>query len=987
MMEHMAEQSKINESGTAEKLLQEFIDTKLSGEIKQLRMSFREPLQDWFRSLRDSIQRIKKSDENYYRQSLQCIDDRMPELQSTLQKFEEDGWHIRYRESIASAVEILPEVIKERQGDVLFTKEDGDSIVVRAGKSFKRLKRKFSGKPLTRQVELKSLAARYLTENRNWIEEMMAREYDECAMLIDLLLEKKDKSSEEKTGEKGFKFDIFVKLEEHLNIAVQHLKQVEESNDERVRQYLEQINGQLRDQARKAGTFEHSSTLSGKPATVQFSEDNAQRFGKVNNAWVSYLRSQYSDIRVQIEIARYGIAASATTEGISELAHIFFRDAFYLPIEKGVEATKKTAEALKNLESKKGITGSLEKLRVDLEQELNAVLLEPMREKELLEPIGEIQNQLGDLQAESRLFTEELHLAEKRESNYPLPVLEMDTIRWQMLAARYMKEEAIKKLDPGIQDFEKLYSTILAEVEEAAQIVDVNIMAAIGSVEDGEEAGQDPMTIALEGLERAINTLEKSIKQVREKQNGYLNVVGEKLPAALHTLAGTMHRREFDYFEIQDKALMVKEHASNWQQKLSAKWAVVSEKIELVWRFLFKKAKHVKQVVSRFLGFKGDEVISTREKRNLTESLARLGVESELPFVYKRLFDRGFSIDERFYVSPKNGTGLISSAYEQWSRGLSANVAIIGEKGSGKTTMIRFAGRVCYPDADIDEVQFDNTFTDEKTLLKMLCNALGFKLTESRDEFLEKVQRKRKPSVVVVENLQNIFIRNIKGYEALESFWVIMSSTIDKLFWVVSCSRYSWNFFVKMSNADQYFTHVVETDQLAEDEIREAILSRHKSTGYELYFEPADHLKNSRAFKKLAGDDEKTQKLVREYYFSRLSKICEGNTSIAMIFWLQSIKEFDNQKFVFQPLEITDVDKLEVPSKEVLFTLSALVIHDKLTQDEVALALHQDSSESGLMLARLKTKGIVYFGNNNFGLNHLVYRQVIRLLKRRNIIH
>jgi len=106
-----------------------------------------------------------------------------------------------------------------------------------------------------------------------------------------------------------------------------------------------------------------------------------------------------------------------------------------------------------------------------------------------------------------------------------------------------------------------------------------------------------------------------------------------------------------------------------------------------------------------------------------------------------------------------------------------------------------------------------------------------------------------------------------------------------------------------------------------------------------------------------------------------------------MIFWLQSIKEFDNRRFVFRPLEVTDVDKLEIPSKEVLFTLAALVVHDTLTKNQMAKALHEEEAQSHLMLARLKTKGIVYRSSSGYNLNHLVYRQVVRLLKRRNIIH
>jgi hypothetical protein len=555
-----------------------------------------------------------------------------------------------------------------------------------------------------------------------------------------------------------------------------------------------------------------------------------------------------------------------------------------------------------------------------------------------------------------------------------------------------MNEEAVKKLDPSIQQFDELLAKGIATAEEAVQVVDVNLQAASEStqedVEPGpEETAQTPLSISLEGLERAISTLEKGIKEIREKHNVYKEIVETRLPTALDSLAATMLNRDFDKFELQDKALLVKEQALDWKQKISSRWARISEKIELFWRVGVQKFDQYSRVVKPYLGIQGEVEISTKEKRNLAEYLARPGVPSDLPFVYKRLFDRDFSIDERFFISPKNSYNLISGSYDQWNRGISSNVAVVGEKGSGKSTLIRFAEEQCLDGAPTTTVDLNMTFTDEKELLKYLCAALGFKPVDSKEEFLEKVERKKKRSVIVVENLQNSFIRNINGFEALEAFWVIMSSTMDKLFWIVSCSRYSWEFFKKISDADQYFSHVVFTDQLDEGEIRDAILNRHKSSGYELYFEPDDSLKNSRAYKKLLGDDKQSQELVRNQFFSKLSKICEGNTSIAMIFWLQSIKEIDSQRFVFQPLEVTEIDKLELPSKEVLFTLAALVLHDKMNQEQVAQALHQNLADSSLMLARLKTKGIIYSGSAGFSLNHLVYRQVVRMLKQRNIIH
>ena len=987
-----------SEQGKIAQLIDTFFEEDLKRELSALRLEFRAPVKKWFIKTRDEIQRIRKDDEEHYRQTIDIISANMPALERIVESMRDAGWHLQYRKAIIKACESLPKTVEELQVEERYQPSEEDSLRVKGGKSVKRFGRLFTKTGFSRKVELRELVTRQLLHNVEWIEEQAAREYDEYAMLIDMLLEKSSAEADPPTeeGEDGkvrdaktdFQIDIFREAEEHLQVAVQHLKQFEVNNTAQVEQLLSGIKADITDKAAKAGTFEDTKNRRNGQSDL-FDKKKAERLSNQQEKWLKFLESQISDLHIQTEIARYGAVASSVKEELLKQSHEFFRDTFYLPIEEGIKVTGEAIEKLKELEegSDKQVKKKLETIREELSASLNEKLIGPMQDRDrLMRPIYQMQNLISDLQVESRRFSDEAHLAEKRESAYPLPLLKMDKIRWQSLAARFLKEEALKKLDPALQEFDLFLNRMTTEVEESVQISDVNIFAAMES-EDAESEEDDPLKIALEGLQRAVNTLEKSIKQVREKQNGYQEIVERRLPTALNALAQTMLKRDFDRFEMQDKALMMKEQAVNWKQKMSSKWAIASERVEIGWRFFTKKFRGVLQFVGPYLGFKEEDLISTKEKRNLAEYLAKPGKENELPFIYKRLFDRDFDIDERFYIKPKKTLDLIKNSYEQWQSGMSANVAVVGEKGSGKSTMIRFAEKEIFGDAKPHKVVFDDTITNEPELLKKLCEALGFKHTDNREEFLEKVERKKTPSILVVENLQNIFIRNIHGYEALESFWVIMSATMEKLFWVVSSSRYSWNFFEKMSSADQYFSHVVWADNLDEGEIREAVLTRHRSTGYELYFEPSETMKNSRAYKKLLGDEKQSQELIRDMYFSKLAKISEGNTSIAMIFWLQSIKEFDNRRFVFRPLEVTDVDKLEIPSKEVLFTLAALVVHDTLTKNQMAKALHEEEAQSHLMLARLKTKGIVYRNSSGYNLNHLVYRQVVRLLKRRNIIH
>ena len=423
-------------------------------------------------------------------------------------------------------------------------------------------------------------------------------------MLLELLLEKSNEQNEkvedeakegeeEKETEKiktDFKFEIFAKLEDHLIVAVQHLKQVEENNAQQVANLSEPFASGLMSKSLDAGTFQLSQKeISSDPSESSILPDD-ETFKKQRREWGRFLMSQFTDLKVQVEIARYGFLASTANEEIKKLTHEFFRDTFYLPFEKGVKATQAAVKEIGELKPSDSVEKKLSTLRDKLTDELDENLLAPIKDVDkIMAPVGSIQDVLSDLQAESRRFSDELHLARKRESNYPVPSIEMDVIRWQSLAARFMNEEAVKKLDPSIQQFDQLVAKAIATAEESVQVVDVNLQAASEStskeVDPGpEESIQTPLSISLEGLERAISNLEKGIKEIREKHNVYKEVVETRLPTALDTLAGTMLRRDFDKFELQDKALLVKEQALDWKQKITFRWAQVSDKIELFWR-------------------------------------------------------------------------------------------------------------------------------------------------------------------------------------------------------------------------------------------------------------------------------------------------------------------------------------------------------------------------------------------------------------------
>lgn len=79
------------------------------------------------------------------------------------------------------------------------------------------------------------------------------------------------------------------------------------------------------------------------------------RYEKQRTEWLRYLSSQVTDLKVQVEIARYAFLASSAKDEIMGYTHDFFRDTFYLPIESGVEATQNAVKEIAELKLLAGI--------------------------------------------------------------------------------------------------------------------------------------------------------------------------------------------------------------------------------------------------------------------------------------------------------------------------------------------------------------------------------------------------------------------------------------------------------------------------------------------------------------------------------------------------------------------------------------------------------------------------------------------------------
>lgn len=106
-----------------------------------------------------------------------------------------------------------------------------------------------------------------------------------------------------------------------------------------------------------------------------------------------------------------------------------------------------------------------------------------------------------------------------------------------------------------------------------------------------------------------------------------------------------------------------------------------------------------------------------------------------------------------------------------------------------------------------------------------------------------------------------------------------------------------------------------------------------------------------------------------------------------MIYWIRSIKEYDETHFFINPFDFGTINRIEELESAELFALAAFVLHDSLTPEHLSMILHQPLRHCRLMTSRLTSRAILMKADKEYILNHLIYRQVVRVLKEANFIH
>jgi hypothetical protein len=326
-----------------------------------------------------------------------------------------------------------------------------------------------------------------------------------------------------------------------------------------------------------------------------------------------------------------------------------------------------------------------------------------------------------------------------------------------------------------------------------------------------------------------------------------------------------------------------------------------------------------------------------------------------LPPIYRRLYSTEPLLNREFLVGRDDELQTLAEAFKRWRAKRPANIAIIGNEGSGKSSLINCFENEITDQAEVVHIDLDEHLRTEADVIRLFALRLGINTTPDSIVGLAQALLDAPRRIVIVHRTHNMYLRTVGGSAAPRAFFRLMLATRVHLMWLTSYRLYPWKRLDYLFEAGRYYTHQLTTALHDEAEMREAILRRQRTTGDSLVF--SDEKLTNRMIRKLRLrhelDSPVVQRALADRYFETLFRQSGGNLESAFYFWLLSLSAEGPRQLTVQPSLTLDDRLIRGMERLDQFTLAELLGHGHLTATEHAELFRIDPSYSRLIIDNL----------------------------------
>ncbi len=714
-----------------------------------------------------------------------------------------------------------------------------------------------------------------------------------------------------------------------------------------------------------------------------------RRFNKYNNAWLENSKGWYRTLYALFDDWLLDLE-------INQLKYIAYKELFLARKQLEKEKSEYLASLLKLSDLLNDFETTIHNGGATTRKKLQAGKI-AIRKKVSDQIVPEIINQYDGkaltgivsqieikLEREINVFSDSRALVKTDQYRQPLRDQDISYIKPnELLSFEVFKDflNLTTKLKNAI--FNQL-EAIIKLIPDIDNIVSFSLDTAINATElDQEQINSENIQIVLNGIKRARNRISEIKKLVEELFINYDNQLIESTLKFTTEAVGLMQNE--NALLIQFKLLKAKALAQtiSYKDKIKNHLFKFTDSIRVLYKDnIYVINKNLRSVRKRYFLQPSDAIIT----QELSEFLSKSeNLINHLPVIYRRLYKVEPVTDMDLFVGREIEFEAVQSSYQNWISGRASSTVIIGEKWGGISSLINYLivnMKFKYP---VVRVYAEQKYYRKGIFYRFLTTSLSIDESSDQEGLIDAIKNFTSKRIVIIEDIQHLYLRSVNGFDAMKSLIEIVNQTQHEIFWIFTCTQYAWNYLVKSIQINDYFSKVVLMKSMNEEEISAVIRKRNQIGGFNIVFIPPDEYSEYKKF--TSSSEEEQQNILEKRFLKRLNDFAASNISMALIFWLLSTRKVTEDHISVGDFDNPDQSFIQVMTQTRIFILLALILHDGLSLKELSLVNNLTQGELRLQISSLQEDGIIIRQADLYMVNPLIYRNVILVLKSKNLIH
>lgn len=338
---------------------------------------------------------------------------------------------------------------------------------------------------------------------------------------------------------------------------------------------------------------------------------------------------------------------------------------------------------------------------------------------------------------------------------------------------------------------------------------------------------------------------------------------------------------------------------------------------------------------------------------------------NKLPFYYKQLFLGNHFRSKEFLIERKSEIEKAEKTYNNFKSGYHGALLIIGERYSGKTTLSNTIASLFFDQNNTFEI---NGFEGGSSSILDFEKQLSIALKQEGDakSLLNSLPSE---STIIINDLELWWERNSSGLEAVKEIISLIEEFSTKIFFIVNINKYAYRLINRIIKIENLFINSIQCQPFDAEEIQQAILLRHRSSG--LKFEYQNQTEDQLSSIKLAN------------LFNTYFELSNGNIGSAIYCWLSNITSYDDQDIAIRkPIEVKD-DIFKHLDKEWMIILQQFIFHKFFNLRRINNVM-DNKDQLTKIISTLKRSGLIReMQNNSFEINpylhHVITQKLIEM--------